>query len=157
MSTVLLLFHRKTLLLATGIIVAGGSAAAYMQSRKSLTNQSSIDQYDGPIGDVELNTSVGMSENNVKKSRQKKGGLRSLKVLAAILLSRMSSLGTRDLLALIVTVVSFFTSTQAMYWNSLDMHRIIVILLNLNKIGIRNSIKEHLVAMLMEVSFTFFE
>nr|GLL18862.1 ABC transporter D family member 1 [Ipomoea trifida] len=101
----LLASRRKTLLLATGIIVAGGSAAAYMQSRKSLTNQSSIDQYDGPIGDVELNTSVGMSENNVKKSRQKKGGLRSLKVLAAILLSRMSSLGTRDLLALIVTVV----------------------------------------------------
>ncbi|XP_019185646.1 PREDICTED: ABC transporter D family member 1 [Ipomoea nil] len=101
----LLASRRKTLLLATGIVVAGGSAAAYMQSRKSLKNQSSIDQYDGPSGDVELNTSVGMSDSIVKKSRQKKGGLRSLKVLAAILLSRMSSLGTRDLLALIVTVV----------------------------------------------------
>ncbi|CAH9103035.1 unnamed protein product [Cuscuta epithymum] len=102
----LLASRRKTLLLATGIIVAGGSAAAYIQSRKKLKKYSSMDQYNDNVGNIgELNVSVGTSDIILKKSRQKKGGLRSLKVLAAILLSKMGSLGTRDLLALIVAVV----------------------------------------------------
>lgn len=47
------------------------------------------------------------NDNIVKKSKQKKSGLRSLQVLAAILLSHMGKLGVRDLLGLVAIVVSF--------------------------------------------------
>lgn len=98
--------RRKHLLLATGIIVAGGSAAAYMRSLRNHKKYNPVDQYNGTVGDIEeLNASTGMRDSVLKRNTGKKGGLRSLKVLVAILLSRMGSLGTRDLLALIVTVV----------------------------------------------------
>lgn len=101
------LIYRKALLLTTGIIVAGGTAAAYMQSRKTYKGHDSL-QCDGVNdGIIEPNKQTGKG-NNVKKSRQKKGGLKSVKVLAAILLSRMGRMGTRDLLALVATVVRFF-------------------------------------------------
>ncbi|XP_076923397.1 ABC transporter D family member 1-like [Bidens hawaiensis] len=79
--------RRKTLLLATGIIVAGGTAA-YMQSRTRLTRPDDNNN----------------NNNIVKKSRQKKG-LKSLQVLAAILLSHMGRFGARNLFALVATVV----------------------------------------------------
>lgn len=44
------------------------------------------------------------------KNKQKKGGLKSLQVLAAVLLSEMGRLGARDLLALVGIVVSLFCS-----------------------------------------------
>ncbi|KAJ0547205.1 putative ABC-type fatty-acyl-CoA transporter [Helianthus annuus] len=86
--------RRKALLVASGIIVAGGTAA-YMQSRSRVRRPNGIDK--------ELDD--GKNKNNViKKSRQKKG-LKSLQVLAAILLSHMGRMGARDLLALVATVV----------------------------------------------------
>lgn len=42
--------------------------------------------------------------------RKKKAGLRSLQVLAAILLSRMGKKGARNLLAIVAIVVSFLIS-----------------------------------------------
>uniref|UniRef100_A0A0V0IZK6 Putative ABC transporter D family member 1-like n=1 Tax=Solanum chacoense TaxID=4108 RepID=A0A0V0IZK6_SOLCH len=100
----LLASKRKALLLTTGIIVAGGTAAVYMQSRRTYKGHDST-QCDGVNdGVIEPNKQTGKG-NNVKKSRQKKGGLKSVKVLAAILLSRMGRIGTRDLLALVATVV----------------------------------------------------
>lgn len=95
--------RRKSLLLATGIIVAGGSAA-YMHSQSRVRRHSGTGESNG-LGDenerVELD---GGNKTVIKKSRQKKG-LKSLQVLAAILLSHMGRLGARDLLALLATVV----------------------------------------------------
>lgn len=95
--------RRKTLLLATGIIVAGGTAA-YMQSHSRGRRPSGIGQSNG-LGDDDEQTKLDVGNNSViKKSRQKKG-LKSLQVLAAILLSHMGRMGARDLLALLATVV----------------------------------------------------
>ncbi|KAK9272001.1 hypothetical protein L1049_002370 [Liquidambar formosana] len=103
----LLASRRKTLLVASGILVAGGTAA-YMQSRLSCKNYDSFGHYNG-ISDNEEKPDQGekevASDKIVKKKRQKKGGLRSLQVLAAILLSHMGQMGARDLLALVAIVV----------------------------------------------------
>ncbi|KAI3802276.1 hypothetical protein L1987_30406 [Smallanthus sonchifolius] len=93
--------RRKTLLLATGIIVAGGTAA-YMQSQSRVRRPNGIGHRNGHGGDNEL--AVANNNSVIKKSRQKKG-LKSLQVLAAILLSHMGRMGARNLLALVVTVV----------------------------------------------------
>ncbi|KAL8234215.1 hypothetical protein R6Q59_020315 [Mikania micrantha] len=95
--------RRKTLLLATGIIVAGGTAA-YIQSQSRGRRPNGTSHSNGQDDDNELD--VGNNNNNivVKKSRQKKG-LKSLQVLAAILLSHMGRMGARDLFALMATVV----------------------------------------------------
>ncbi|KNA13617.1 hypothetical protein SOVF_115030 [Spinacia oleracea] len=96
--------RRKSLLLATGILVAGGTAA-YMQSRLSHKRTDSIGHCNGPGSLTEG------SENDVSKltaykgKKQKKNALRSLQVLAAILLSHMGRRGARDLLALVSVVV----------------------------------------------------
>lgn len=112
----LFLIYRKALLLTTGIIVAGGTAAAYMLSRRTYKGHDSM-QYNGvDDGVIEPNKKIGKG-NNVKKSRQKKGGLKSVKVLAAILLSRMGRMGTRDLFALVATVVRFFTQSIYFIYN----------------------------------------
>lgn len=95
--------RRKTLLLATGIIVAGGTAA-YMQSHSRGRKPSGTGQSNG-LGDDNEQAKLDVGNNSViKKSRQKKG-LKSLQVLAAILLSHMGRMGARDLLALLATVV----------------------------------------------------
>lgn len=93
--------RRKSLLVATGIIVAGGTAA-YMHSQGRVRRPS---QHNG-VGDDNERVEVdgGNKTSVIKKSRQKKG-LKSLQVLAAILLSHMGKLGARDLLALLATVV----------------------------------------------------
>lgn len=106
-AQLLYFFCRKSLLLATGILVAGGTAA-YMQSRLSHKRTDSIGHCNGPGSLTEG------SENDVSKltaykgKKQKKNALRSLQVLAAILLSHMGRRGARDLLALVSVVVSFF-------------------------------------------------
>ncbi|KAL8188587.1 hypothetical protein R6Q57_029875 [Mikania cordata] len=99
----LLCVKKKTLLLATGIIVAGGTAA-YIQSQSRGRRPNGTSHSNGQDDDSELD--VGNNNNNivVKKSRQKKG-LKSLQVLAAILLSHMGRMGARDLFALMATVV----------------------------------------------------
>lgn len=97
--------RRKSLLLATGIIVAGGAAAAYMQTRNSSRKPNSFGHYNG-LGDNNKESDKVVGHGNfVKKSRQKKGGLKSLQVLAEILLSHMGRMGARDLLALVAAVV----------------------------------------------------
>lgn len=99
-------FYRKALLLAAGIAVAGGTAA-YLQSRKSSRRSDSFGHYNGDTDDRQSEAIVRTS-NIVKENRQKKkGGFRSLHVLAAIILSRMGQLGARDLLVLVTTVVRF--------------------------------------------------
>ncbi|KAA8546824.1 hypothetical protein F0562_003251 [Nyssa sinensis] len=100
----LLASRRKTLLIATGVIVAGGTAA-YMQSRYNCNRPASFGLYNGLSNNEEQLDMVAENDNIVKKSKQKKGGLRSLQVLAAMLLSRMGRMGARDLLALVAVVV----------------------------------------------------
>lgn len=97
--------RRKALLLAAGIAVAGGTAAAYMRFQNNFTQSNSIGHYNGDIDDKEQSEKQGRESNVVKKSRQRKGGLKSLQVLAAILLSHMGQPGANRLLALLATVV----------------------------------------------------
>lgn len=109
--TLLFFLHwcRKTLLLATGIIVAGGTAA-YMQSQSRVKRPNGTGQYNG-LGDDNERADMDVRNNSItKKSRQKKG-LKSLQVLAAILLSHMGRMGARDLLALLATVVMHFCNS----------------------------------------------
>ncbi|KAK8652829.1 hypothetical protein V6N13_126852 [Hibiscus sabdariffa] len=100
----LLASRRKTLLLASGIVAAGG-AAAYLQSRFSSKKPGSHGHYNGIQDNGQILDKVLKENNNVKRTRQKKGGLKSLKVLVAILLSKMGKVGVRDLLALVGIVV----------------------------------------------------
>ncbi|KAJ0097046.1 hypothetical protein Patl1_27241 [Pistacia atlantica] len=96
--------RRKALLLAGGILVAGGTAT-YLQSRFCRRTPDSFGHYNG-VGDNEERPGKGEKDgSNKKKSKQKKGGSNSLKVLAAILLSEMGQMGARNILALVGIVV----------------------------------------------------
>lgn len=99
----LLASRRKTLLVASGILVAGGTAA-YIQSRFSGRKSDSLGSHNG-LCDEEKSNKKDLNDNLVKKNKKKKGGLRSLQVLAAILLSKMGRMGARDILALVAIVV----------------------------------------------------
>ncbi|CAL0327953.1 unnamed protein product [Lupinus luteus] len=96
--------RRKTLLLATGILAAGG-AAAYMQSRFRVNKHDLLGHCNGHNNDKEVAKDEVMKDAADSKNKQKKGGLKSLQVLAAVLLSEMGQLGARDLLALVGIVV----------------------------------------------------
>ncbi|PQQ06143.1 hypothetical protein Pyn_17380 [Prunus yedoensis var. nudiflora] len=96
--------RRKTLLLATGIVVAGGTAA-YVQSRLNHKKHDSLGHYNGLNDNEETTEKIVMNDHKLKKPPRKKGGLKSLQVLAAILLSEMGQMGVRDLLALVSVVV----------------------------------------------------
>ncbi|XP_034202477.1 ABC transporter D family member 1 isoform X1 [Prunus dulcis] len=96
--------RRKTLLLATGIVVAGGTVA-YVQSRLSHKKHDAIGHYNGLNDNEETTEKVVTNDHKLKKPPRKKGGLKSLQVLAAILLSEMGQMGVRDLLALVSIVV----------------------------------------------------
>ncbi|KAI9165040.1 hypothetical protein LWI28_006462 [Acer negundo] len=95
--------RRKSLLIAGGIIAAGGTAA-YLHSRFSCKKSDSFGHYNGLGGDRDKSGKVVNDGGNVKKTK-KKGGLKSLQILAAILLSEMGQMGARDLLALVGIVV----------------------------------------------------
>lgn len=95
--------RRKTLLLATGVLFAGGTAA-YVHSRLNSKRHDSFSHYNGLHNDKE-NSKALANDTNLKKISEKKGGLKSLKVLAAILLSQMGRMGARDLLSLVGIVV----------------------------------------------------
>lgn len=95
--------RRKTLLLATGVVFAGGMAA-YVHSRLSSKRHDSFSHYNGLHNDKE-NSKALANDTTLKKISKKKGGLKSLKVLAAILLSQMGRMGARDLLSLVAIVV----------------------------------------------------
>lgn len=103
----LYLSYRKSLLLASGILVAGG-AAAYMQSRFSHKQRGSFGNFNGSCSSTEVSENDNPNPTVYNGMRQKKTPLRSLQVLAAILLSQIGRRGTRDLLALVSVVVSFF-------------------------------------------------
>ncbi|KAB1210259.1 ABC transporter D family member 1 [Morella rubra] len=94
----------KTLLLATGIVVAGGTAA-YVQSRFGCKKQDSFHHYNGLNDDKEKLEKIARDDDKVKQNRRKKGGLKSLQVLTRVLLSGMGKMGARDLLALVAIVV----------------------------------------------------
>jgi len=98
-------YCRKSLLLATGILVAGGTAA-YAHSRFSKQKSNTFDHFNGIDNDQEKSNKAGRGQESGKKASKKKGGLKSLQVLTAILLSKMGQMGARDLLALIGIVVS---------------------------------------------------
>ncbi|KAI7983092.1 ABC transporter D family member 1 [Camellia lanceoleosa] len=89
------------MLLATGVVVAGGTAAS-LRSRYCGKRPDRFGHYNGVSDNKEQLEKVVENENIVKKSRQKKkGGLKSLQVLALILLSRIGRIGARDLLSLL--------------------------------------------------------
>nr|XP_048327780.1 ABC transporter D family member 1 isoform X2 [Ziziphus jujuba var. spinosa] len=95
--------RRKALILATGVLVAGGSAA-YVKSRFNYKKHDSFGQYNG-LNNNEGDTEQLINDGKRKKTPDKRGGLKSLKVLAAILLSQMGKMGARDLLSLLGIVV----------------------------------------------------
>ncbi|KAF1864344.1 hypothetical protein Lal_00022000 [Lupinus albus] len=96
--------RRKTLLLATGILAAGG-AAAYMQSRFRVNKHDLLGHCNGHSNDKEVAKDEVVKDAADSKNKQKKGGLKSLQVLVAVLLSEMGQLGARDLLSLVGIVV----------------------------------------------------
>lgn len=98
--------YRKSILLAAGIVAAGG-AAVYLKSRISSRRVDSSRHCNGHSDDDEALEKITGNDKNAKKTAKKKkgGGLKSLQVLTAILLSQMGKMGARDLLALVATVV----------------------------------------------------
>ena len=78
-----------------------------MQSRFSSRRFDSFGHYNGLSNESERPNKEVANNDIVKKNNQKKGGLKSLQVLAAILLSQIGRLGVRDLLALVAIVVGF--------------------------------------------------
>lgn len=99
---------RKALLLASGILVAGGTAA-YMQSRFRVNKRDLFGRCNEHGNNKEVTKEEVMNDSTAPKNKQKKGGLKSLQVLTAILLSEMGQLGVKNLLALVATVVRVFS------------------------------------------------
>ncbi|CAI0420489.1 unnamed protein product [Linum tenue] len=95
--------YRKSLLFAAGILVAGGTTA-YLQSRSRVKKSDSFGNYNG-LNDVKENSDKLLTKVNNAKTTTKQGGFKSLKVLAAVLLSEMGKVGTADLLAMIAIAV----------------------------------------------------
>ncbi|KAG4989903.1 hypothetical protein JHK85_032886 [Glycine max] len=108
-SILLLIVHHtlvvdwKTLLLASGILIAGGTAA-YVQSRFRVNKHDLFGHCNGHNNDKEVTEEEVVKGVSAPKNKQKKG-LKSLQVLAAILLSGMGKFGARDLLGLVVIAV----------------------------------------------------
>ncbi|CAL9228505.1 unnamed protein product [Arabidopsis halleri] len=98
--------RRKSILLAAGIVAAGGTAV-YLKSRVSTPRPDSSRHCNGQSDDDEALEKLTGNDKNAKITMKKKkgGGLKSLQVLTSILLSQMGKMGARDLLALVATVV----------------------------------------------------
>lgn len=103
-SCIHVILNRKTLAVATSVLVAGGTAA-YVHWRL----QNRFIQPDSFNHDI-----IPVNNKEKSRTRKKKAGLRSLQVLAAILLSQMGRKGARNLLAIVATVVSFIISISQM-------------------------------------------
>ncbi|KAG5058313.1 hypothetical protein JHK86_013309 [Glycine max] len=84
--------------------VAGGTAA-YVQSRFRGNRDDLLGDSYERNNDKELTKEEVMKGTSAPKNKQKKGGLKSLQVLAAILLSEMGQLGAKNLLSLVSIVV----------------------------------------------------
>ncbi|XP_027334741.1 ABC transporter D family member 1-like isoform X1 [Abrus precatorius] len=95
---------RKTLLLASGILITGGTAA-YMHSRFKVHKNDLFGRCNGHNNDKEVTKEEVVKSDIAPKNKQKKVGLKSLQVLAAILLSEMGKLGARDLFGLVAIAV----------------------------------------------------
>ncbi|CAN1224690.1 ABC transporter D family member 1 [Linum perenne] len=95
--------YRKSLLFAAGILVAGGTTA-YLHSRSRIKKSDSFGNYNG-LEDDKDNSDRTITKGNIAKKTAKKGGLKSLKVLAAVLLSEMGKVGAADLLAMVAIAV----------------------------------------------------
>ncbi|KAL9669098.1 hypothetical protein QQ045_006639 [Rhodiola kirilowii] len=93
--------RRKALLVASGVLVASGTAA-YVQSRHRYKKSESFSPQNGNPDQENLNGTV---TDNLAMRPKKKGLLKSLKILTAILLSKMGRLGARDLLSLVAIVI----------------------------------------------------
>ncbi|KAJ9177606.1 hypothetical protein P3X46_012809 [Hevea brasiliensis] len=100
----LLASRRKSLLLATGILLVGGTAA-YVSSWRNCIKSDSFGHLNGLKDDNDKLDGQVTDEDNVKKTIQKKGNLKSLQVLAAVLLYDMGKMGARDLFTLIAIAV----------------------------------------------------
>ncbi|KAK7306012.1 hypothetical protein VNO77_43926 [Canavalia gladiata] len=96
--------RRKTLLLASGILITGGTAA-YLQSRFKVNKHDLFGHCNGHNNDKEVTKEEVVKGATAPKNKQKKGGLKSLQILAAILLSELGKLGARDLLGLVAIAV----------------------------------------------------
>ncbi|GAB2210132.1 hypothetical protein Droror1_Dr00015390 [Drosera rotundifolia] len=96
--------RRRSLLIASGILVAGGTAA-YLQSRFAHKQASSLGHCNGTGSSKEDFDDDRVNRNASKGKKQKKNALRSLQVLTAILLSQIGRKGVRDLLGLVFIVV----------------------------------------------------
>lgn len=107
-----MLSNRRTVALVSGVLVAGGTLA-YMQSRwhSSSLKQESSSNISIPGKNKENLSQNGTDDKSIRTSRRKNRGLRSLHVLAQILLSQMGPMGMRNLMALVATVVSYFVFT----------------------------------------------
>jgi len=75
-----------------------------MQSRFRVSKPDLFGHCNGQNSDREITEEVGV---NVSKNKQKKG-LKSLQLLASIILTDMGKLGARDLLGLVAIAVSLF-------------------------------------------------
>ncbi|ONK71128.1 uncharacterized protein A4U43_C04F5000 [Asparagus officinalis] len=98
--------RRRTLVTVTGALVAGGTVA-YLRSRhqkRLIRPDSSASDVASESGKGKLSQN-GVDDKSIRKSRRKRSGLKSLHVLAAILLSQMGRNGMRNLMALVATVV----------------------------------------------------
>lgn len=108
--------NRKSLLLAAGILVVGGTTA-YVKSRNSSKKFDSFGHYNGLREDNDDSDERVTKE--VKKTIKKKGSLKSLHVLASVLLSEMGKRGTSDLFAMIAIAVSLcYMLTQIFLFSS---------------------------------------
>lgn len=83
-----------------------------MHSRNSCRRHNSFGHSNG-VEDIqnEEDQLIG-NDKNVKKSRQRRGNLRSLQVLVAILLSRMGRMGALDILSLLAIAVKYSTQER---------------------------------------------
>ncbi|MED6131506.1 ATP-binding cassette sub- D member 1 [Stylosanthes scabra] len=96
--------RRRTLLLATGIFIAGGTAV-YVQSRFRVNKHVTLGHSNELNKDKEDLKKEGTAKGiTTSQNKQKKGGLKSLQLLVAILLSDIGHLGARNLLALVAIV-----------------------------------------------------
>ncbi|KAG8642874.1 ABC transporter D family member 1 isoform X2 [Manihot esculenta] len=100
----LLASRRKSLLLATGILVVGGTAA-YVQSRHSSKKPDSFGYSNGLKDNNDKLDKQVTDEYYLKKTIQNKGSLKPLHVLAAVLLSDMGKMGARDLFTMVAIAV----------------------------------------------------
>jgi len=87
-----------------------------MQSRSRVNRPDLFGHCNGHNNDREFTEEAGLNASN---NKQKKG-LKSLQLLASILLSDMGKLGARDLLGLVAIAVSLFYSGSLCFMHAFN-------------------------------------